>query len=161
MKHEKGFSLVELVVTLVIIGVIVSVAAPRLFTRAPFQASAVSQEVASALRYAQKTAIASRCRVQASINRNVTDSGGTQHVVYALHYLDCVASPPQRVQRPQPKGGNSDYVETDAQGVSLTGSAQIVFDGQGVPQGLASPATIQIGGKQLTIEPGSGLVHVQ
>ncbi|MCA1973912.1 MAG: type II secretion system GspH family protein, partial [Caenispirillum sp.] len=55
-----GFTMVELVVTLIVIGILAVVAAPRFFDRADFDARAFLEQTAAALRYAQKAAIAQR-----------------------------------------------------------------------------------------------------
>jgi MSHA pilin protein MshC len=157
----SGFTLIELIAAILVVGILVAIAAPRLFGSDNFRARSLAEEAAAAIRYGQKLAVASQCRIQATVNRNVIDAGGTQYVVYALHYLDCVVSPPERVARPQAKGSSTRYFETDSQGVSLTGDLQVVFDAEGVPQGLSAPAVVQVGPRRLTVEPGSGLVHVQ
>lgn len=161
MRPCQGFTLVELTVALVIVGVLAAIAGPRFFSSANFRAAALVEETAAAIRYGQKIAVAGRCTVTATANSTVTDSSGTYPVVYALHYQNCVAAPPALVRRPQPKGNNADYVETDAEGVSLSGGFAVTFDAEGVPVGLGSPASVQIGSRQVVVEPGSGLVRVQ
>lgn len=55
-----GFTTVELVVVLVLLAVLSAVAVPRLAGRTGFESRAFADEVASAVRYAQRTAIAMR-----------------------------------------------------------------------------------------------------
>lgn len=59
-KHRRGFTLVELVTVVVILGIIAVVAAPRFFDRGSYDSRAFRDQVISTLRYAQKAAIAQR-----------------------------------------------------------------------------------------------------
>jgi MSHA pilin protein MshC len=55
---QRGFTLVELVMTIVILGIIAAVAVPRLFNNNVFQSRGFADQVQASLRYAQKEAIA-------------------------------------------------------------------------------------------------------
>ncbi|CAG0939461.1 hypothetical protein GALLN_00636 [Gallionellaceae bacterium] len=54
----RGFTLVELVTTIVILGILAAMVAPRFFERNAFESRGFYDQVISALRYAQKAAIA-------------------------------------------------------------------------------------------------------
>jgi MSHA pilin protein MshC len=63
-----GFTVIELLTSIVIIGVIAAASAPRMFDNRAFSERGYIDEVASTLRYAQKIAIATQCDVQVTVN---------------------------------------------------------------------------------------------
>jgi MSHA pilin protein MshC len=67
-KIYKGFTLVELVLVIVILGVISVTALPMLFSRTDFEQRGFFDELLQATRYAQKLAVASNCDVQVTLN---------------------------------------------------------------------------------------------
>lgn len=60
---HRGFSLVELIITILIIGVLAALAAPRFFSRTVFAERVYAAEVLQALRYARRSAEAANCSV--------------------------------------------------------------------------------------------------
>lgn len=66
--RQCGFTLVEVVAVLVIVGVISAVAAPRLFDNAVFVERGFADELAASVRYARRIAVASSCNVRFTVN---------------------------------------------------------------------------------------------
>ncbi len=58
VKNQRGFTLVELITVIVIVGIIAVAAVPRFFQRSVFDSRGFFDQVISTLRYAQKVAIA-------------------------------------------------------------------------------------------------------
>jgi MSHA pilin protein MshC len=67
---KRGFTLVELVVTLVIIGALAAVSAPLFFSAQDFEENGFRNEVLATVRYAQKLAVGTNCGVQVSVAAN-------------------------------------------------------------------------------------------
>lgn len=66
-----GFTMVELVVTMVVIGIMAVVALPRLTALGTFDARGAADQVASYLRFAQKSALAQRRNVRVEVSSDV------------------------------------------------------------------------------------------
>lgn len=60
ISTQRGFTMVELITVMVIIGILAAVAMPRFFQRNAFDDRGFHDQVISTLRYAQKAAIAQR-----------------------------------------------------------------------------------------------------
>ncbi len=123
---QRGFTLVELITVIVILGVVASFALPRLTDRSAFQARGFEDEMLAALRYARSLAVASGCPVQVSIAGNG----------YILNQQQagcapgsCVADFTRAVLDPATLAPT--YVGTAPAGITLGGPASFVFDSRG------------------------------
>jgi len=58
--QQRGFTLIELIMVMIILGVLAVFAAPRIFNTSDFYARGFHDETLSILRYAQKAAVAQR-----------------------------------------------------------------------------------------------------
>lgn len=69
-NRQIGFTLVELVMVIVLLGVLSATALPKFFEQNTFAERAFFDDTLNAVRYAQKLALATGCRVQVSIASN-------------------------------------------------------------------------------------------
>ncbi|OFZ65659.1 MAG: hypothetical protein A2V79_07060 [Betaproteobacteria bacterium RBG_16_56_24] len=143
---QRGFTLVELIMTLVIVGILAAVVAPRLLDTNVFQSRGFADQVQASLRYAQKAAIAQRRFVCAAFTANsVTLTVGTTAACGTP-----LVSP----------AGAANYVITAPAGVTFAAlPADFNFNALGVPTN--APQTINITGAAdgITIEAETGYVH--
>ncbi len=100
LPSEGGFTLVELVVILVIVGVLAVAALPRFADQTVFEARGFHDETLSLLRYAQKSAIAQRRTVCVTLNA----TGVTMTMVSAADSTNCAATTPLALPA-TPRGG--------------------------------------------------------
>ena len=85
---ERGFTLVELIVTMIVIGILAVTVIPRFADRASFDARGFHDRTLSILRYAQKSAVAQRRRMCVVFG---TDSSVT--VTVATNFGDAACDP--------------------------------------------------------------------
>lgn len=67
-NHSTGFTLIELIMVMVIVGILAVAVLPRFADQSIFESRGFHDETLSLLRYAQKTAIAQRRTVCVSLN---------------------------------------------------------------------------------------------
>lgn len=150
--RQFGFTLVELITVMVVVGVLGAVAAPRFFTKSTFDARSYADQVRSLVRFGQKLAIAQNRSVfvqldgksvalcydaQCSIPNRVTNVGGANSGKSATR-TNCDQS-------------SSWACEAPASGISVGGGTTFFFDAAGVPSyGVGQQAfanlTVQVKG---------------
>jgi MSHA pilin protein MshC len=154
--NQRGFTLVELVMTMVIIGILAAVVAPRFFDANVFKSRGFADQVQSTLRYAQKEAIAQRRNVCVALNATtitlkIATTSGTGNACTNILLL--------------PGGSSNSISAPTGSGITMTYSLpSFVFYGSGAPS-FTSPGyptvNVSISGatNSITIEAQTGYVH--
>jgi len=144
LHAQHGFTLVEMVTALVIVGVLATFAAPRFIDRNAFDSRGFHDQVASTLRYAQKAAIAQHRFVCVAFPANnkisLTQGSGSS----------CggnLASP----------SGQPAYTISSSN-ATMSGYAPFYFDALGRP---SASGVIAVNGyaTAITVEAETGYVH--
>jgi MSHA pilin protein MshC len=157
---QRGFTLIELIMVIVMLGVLAVFAAPRMLNTSDFYARGFHDETLGYLRYAQKTAIAQRRTVCVAFASGVTGSV-TLTIASAAATFNCTSA--GALTGPK---GESPVVLNARSGVQYgTVPASFNFDGLGQPITSAGAAqasqTFQVSGasKSITVETTTGYVH--
>lgn len=128
---QRGFTLTELIMVIVIVGILSVAVLPRFFDNDAFQQRGAADQVKSALRFAQKAAVAKHTPVSVTVAQGTTD---------------CVTN-------------LTGLLLTCTVAVLDAGANTYTFDALGKLTAPAAPATLTIGGTTITIEVETGYVH--
>lgn len=149
--RHGGYTIIELVLVMLIVAILGAAAGPRFFDNNAFDERAYLDELASSLRYAQKVAVASGCRVRADIS-----AGG-----YALTQQSPLTGhcDPADASFPVPVLLSTGQVMTGTapSGVVTAPAVSIVYDALGRTN-LSANQTLSVGPRTIFIQAESGLV---
>lgn len=150
MTSQRGFTLVELVVVIVLLGILSFAAFTRMPDRAQMNAQGFGEQVAATLRFAQRAAVAQRRPMYVNV-----DAAARSVSVCLAATLPC--------GQPLAAPAGGALAVTGPAGLTLaSASTQIAFDALGQPTPAAG-AQVQVsgGGSTVTIviEGGSGYVR--
>ncbi|MDD2884534.1 MAG: prepilin-type N-terminal cleavage/methylation domain-containing protein [Dechloromonas sp.] len=164
-RLHRGFTQVELLVSIILIGILAAVAVPKLDARSGISGPTFTEMARSTLRYAQKSAIASRRRVCAEVSASRLELSIASQA--SASSCDTPLSSPAGVS-PYVLDANDRQFQggtgfTASSPSNLLGSA-LHFDALGRPllsgSLLTQAATLSVsGGGIVTIEAESGHVH--
>ncbi len=147
-SRTTGFTTVELVVTLVIVGILAAIALPRFQDNSAFIQRGFSDEVRAALRYAQKMAIAKR--------REVCVNFSAAQLTLTFNPSTTAGAPCSSVINLP--GESEPYVAIVPAGIVLNASSSFRFNGLGQP--TPAPVTVALTGRALplTVNAQTGYV---
>jgi MSHA pilin protein MshC len=162
MRASAAYTLVELVVTMVLAGILAAVAMPRIMAPSTFTMEGYADELTATLQYARKAAIAKRRYVCVAV------AGNGVTLTYDSRALDpdgtASVSCGSALELPSPSGNcSASNVLCTPGDVTVSGSA-FVFDPRGRPVDASrSPLTadrvITTTARSITIAAETGHVH--
>jgi len=139
----RGFSLVELIVVLLLVGILAAYAAPKL-NLAGFRSAGFSQQAITSIRFAQKQAISSGCSVTVEIDSVDAD-------ICELKWNGCAGN----ANLLNPATGDADFCADS----TPEGSVPVVnftYNRIGAPSAAQS---ITIDSRTITVEANTGFAH--
>jgi MSHA pilin protein MshC len=144
--RQRGFSLVELTVVILVLGILAVVALPRFGRSTEFEALRFYDETLAAVRYAQKVAIAQNTQVF------VVSTATSVAACFAANCSVAVTDPSRNAAL---------VVAATASGVGLQSPpAAFAFDGLGRPStGPVSFSFLGSPARSFTVEAETGYVH--
>lgn len=149
----RGYSMIELVVVIVILGVVAAIAGPRFFGTQTFSERGYADEIAGAIRYSQKVAVASGCNVRLSITLAGYSAMQQPAAGNACDASSGAWTTPVLRSDGAPLSGSP---PSDA---NVSGAATFVFNNRGAV--ISGATNLVVGPYTLALDAGSGFVEVQ
>lgn len=146
--RQDGFTLVELVTTMIVLGILAVAIVPRMDTLSGWNAIGFRDQVKATLEFARKAAVAQRRSVQVSFTTNSVSIAATN---------DIPENSPTTYPRTLVLPGRDTGTIAAPSGVSVSSTVSpLVFD----PLGRSAGATITVGGAgTITVVAETGYVY--
>jgi MSHA pilin protein MshC len=160
--YSRGFTIVELIVTMVIVGIMAVVVVPRFSLLGGFDSRGMRDQTIATLRYAQKSALAQRRHVCV-----VIDASSDIALTIAANFSTATPACPLGVALAYPAGNcpASKPAVTMCRPTrvnTVLGAGTIVFDPSGRPVSGLGQVTVMDGSTAetpITVEAETGYVH--
>lgn len=151
---SMGYTLVELVLVIVIAAVLAAITGQHFFDQPTFAQRGFADELAGALRFAQKKAIATDCPTR------VTVSAGAYAVAQQAAAGNTCNPSDATWSTPALALDGSAVADSAPNGVTVSPTGSFVFNGAGVL--ASSPAlSLTVGSHSISIDATTGFVQVQ
>ncbi len=147
-----GFTLVEVVVVMIIVGILAVVVLPRFVDRLGFDTRGFADQLRSALGLARKAAVAQRRNVCVAFTASSVSATQASAAGQASPCVQPLVDP----------ATGAALALAAPVGVTLAASSGITFSALGEPLGALANVTITVSGdgsQLITVEQGTGHVH--
>jgi len=151
MGFSKGFTLVELIAVLVIVALVAAAGRSLFFDVDLFRQRGFFEETLSAVRYAQKHAVATGCAV-----RVVTTTTG--FTLFRSANVAACAGGPYNTPIADPSGGAATFTRTAPDGVAVDAQS-IIFAADGTVNMVPATLDVSVGGRQFRVYRDTGFVE--
>jgi len=148
---SRGYTLVELVTVIVILGILAAFAVPRFFDAQVFEERGFYEEVAAALRYGQKIAVGSGCPVRVTITAGSYDLKQQAALGNRCDPADSTWAVSVILPTGQAAAGSTPA------GITLGPVTTFQLDGLGQTD-LGGDLTVTVGSSTMTVQAKSGYV---
>lgn len=146
--RQLGFTLIELVFTIVLLGILSAVALPRFIGSSGFDERVLFDDTLNAVRYAQKVAVATGCYTRFSVNANSFSVFRDDSCSSGLFTSNLTVS--------HPASGEASYTGSQS-GVNLTSTqTTTTFDALGRAD---ADNTITVGSRQISVIATTGFSY--
>lgn len=157
-----GYTVVELVIVLALMGILAATAMPRFFEVSRFDEMGYADSLSGALRYARTLAVASRCDTRIEIS--TAGYGLFQREIVLPGFQSDRDCPTGSLTRVVSRPGGAEWSGTAPSGVAVS-PLDVYFDAWGRPRDtgtghlLVVSQALSVGSRTVTLEPTSGYVH--
>jgi MSHA pilin protein MshC len=160
-KKMRGFSMIELIMVMILMGILSAVLMSKFSSRIEFDARGFFDQSIDMIRYAQKMAIAQRRDVYVQVD------AGSGHICLTFNAEDtagCIAANTSSANQVLNPADQQWYKRTAPTGVSFSGSLSFLFSALGRPsfattQTLTISSTGPVVTGVITVEKETGYVH--
>ncbi len=150
---QQGFTLVELIMVIVMLGILSTTALPKFFDQNTFAERVFFDDTLNAVRYAQKLAVATGCSVQVSITTNSYTLARQGNSASG----SCPSGTTYSLAVPHPSSGASSFSGSESS-VSLTSTpSSFIFNALGK---VSADVTLTIGGSRtISVIAETGFIY--
>lgn len=151
-KTQAAFTLIELVMVIVLLGILSATGLPKFFDVSSYGQQAFFDDTLTAVRYAQKLAVATGCKIQVSVSANAYTLNGP------ANRSQCASPTPTFTLAVRNPGTGDAFYANSETGVTLTSTAaNFTFDALG--RASANVTLTVAGSRNITVVQDTGFVY--